>query len=178
VILLVVRHANAKSRRDWTRSDDLRPLNGRGRTQAENLIATLEGAPIARVLSSPAVRCIETVAPLADKRAISVEYDALLAEGARIDRLIEHAASLNGVGGAVLCSHGDVIPPLVETLAESAAIDLPADGGWSKGSTWVLDCELWAGGPIPLRLRSARYLPAPLPTGPASVFSPGGRHSG
>jgi len=178
VILFVVRHANAKSRRDWTRGDELRPLNGRGRTQAEYLIATLEGAPIARVLSSPAVRCVDTVAPLADKRGIRVEHDAVLAEGARIDRLIEHAASLDGVGGAVLCSHGDVIPPLVQTLAHGAAIDLPADAGWSKGSTWVLECEPWAGGPIPLRLLSARYLPAPLPTGPASVFSAGGRHSG
>ncbi len=61
--LLLIRHASAGDRDDWVGDDRLRPLDGRGRNQASRLPELLRDYEIARVLSSPAVRCVQTVEP-------------------------------------------------------------------------------------------------------------------
>ena len=63
--LLLIRHASAGDRNDWVGDDLLRPLDGRGRSQASRLPELLGDYEIARVLSSPALRCVQTVEPLA-----------------------------------------------------------------------------------------------------------------
>ena len=78
-MLLVVRHAKAGSRADWDGEDRLRPLSGAGQKQAE---------PIAELLplygpdrrQRPAVRCRDTVAPLADELGLPVVDEPLLSE--------------------------------------------------------------------------------------------------
>src|SRR4029079_9705840 len=70
---ILVRHASAGSREEWSGSDRLRPLDDRGRRQAERLVAALAGYPAARILSSPSVRCTQTVLPSAGERGLDVE---------------------------------------------------------------------------------------------------------
>jgi broad specificity phosphatase PhoE len=72
-MLIVVRHAVAVDRADWTGDDLLRPLTPLGREQAEGLVARLEDHPIERILSSPSLRCTQTVEPLARRRLVPVE---------------------------------------------------------------------------------------------------------
>src|SRR5688572_19762287 len=79
----LVRHAVAVGRSDWKGDDSLRPLTKRGERQASGLVELLAGADVQRVLSSPAVRCRETVEPLASKIGLSVQPTEVLAEGAR-----------------------------------------------------------------------------------------------
>ena len=55
--------------------------------------------------------------------------------------------------GAVLCSHGDVIPDLLEHLLAHGA-KLKDELRWQKASTWVLS---WDGD----RLTKGRYVPPP-----------------
>ena len=129
--VLLVRHAVAKARSRWREDDDLRPLTARGRTQAEGLVRQL--APyrhITDVRSSPSIRCIETITPLANKRGLDIVTDKALAEGngSRAVHLVRRL--LHARVNAVLCSHGDVIPEVVEALG--------FDCEWNaKGSTWV-----------------------------------------
>jgi 8-oxo-dGTP diphosphatase len=141
--LLLVRHAAALRRRDWSKPDHLRPLTPKGTSQAEGLVELLRPFGVRRILSSPFVRCVETVEPLALALGLPVEPVADLAEGAGRSAL-RILADLDGT--AVLCSHGDVLPQLVEALAPSARID-----ECEKGSTWLVDLDAHA----------ATYLPPP-----------------
>jgi broad specificity phosphatase PhoE len=61
----LVRHAPAGDKRAWTGPDLMRPLSGAGHREAHGLLVQLRPCPIARIVSSPTVRCVETVEPLA-----------------------------------------------------------------------------------------------------------------
>lgn len=133
----LVRHAKAGERSHWSGPDRLRPVDERGEKQAHALAGLLEREVFARVLSSPYVRCVQTVEPLAARRGLAVEEHASLAEGAgseAVPLLRDLAAS-----GAVVCTHGDVIPALLDALAAEDGLPLPADARWQKGSAWVLE---------------------------------------
>lgn len=140
--VLLVRHAAAGRRRPGAQ-DHLRPLSERGRRQADALVGLLAPYRPARIVSSPSLRCVETVLPLAAHLGLAVEESAELAEG----RGAAAAALVDGAGPdvTVLCSHGDVVPELLWVLAPAAA----GEPGCAKGSTWVVE-----GG-------EARYLPPP-----------------
>ena len=150
----LVRHAKAGARSAWTEEDRLRPLSRAGRRQAEALATIFRGLEVERVISSPYVRCVQTVRPLALDRGLPVETSEALAEGAPPDRalaLLEETAHTP----AVLCTHGDVVPALVLHLAEHGA-ELEGERDWKKGSVWVLEREDG-------RVERARYLPPPDP---------------
>jgi len=62
--MYLVRHAKAGSRSAWSGPDDLRPLTKTGRRQADALGDLLAERRVTRVVSSPSVRCRQTVEPL------------------------------------------------------------------------------------------------------------------
>jgi 8-oxo-dGTP diphosphatase len=139
VTIYLIRHAKAGDRDTWCDDDRLRPLSGRGHRQARLLVDLLAEAKFDRVLSSPFVRCMETVVPVAGVRGRSVEPVDSLAEGARLDETLalvrKHYAS-----GALMCTHGDVMPMLLDHYA-SMGIDIPSDRQWPKGCTWTLHTD-------------------------------------
>ncbi len=151
--IYLVRHAKAGDRDAWIGDDELRPLSGRGHAQARGLLDVLGDAQFERVLSSPYVRCIETVVPLAAARRMPVEPADELAEGASLRETLalvhKHAGH-----GAVMCTHGDVIPMLLAHFAEHG-VDIGAAPQWPKGCTWVLDTDATN------EVRTARYLAPP-----------------
>jgi 8-oxo-(d)GTP phosphatase len=134
--IFLVRHAKAGSRSEWAEDDRIRPLSKKGRAQAEVIARTLATIGITRIVSSPYVRCVQTVRPLALASGIPIEERDELAEGARTEASWDLLA---GVGeAAALCSHGDVIPALVERAEkEGAGIVPPREFG--KGSVWRLE---------------------------------------
>lgn len=79
-MLLLIRHASAGDRDDWHGEDRARPLDDRGSGQAVELVDLLKPFALTRVLSSPAVRCIQTVEPLARRRGLHVETREELGE--------------------------------------------------------------------------------------------------
>jgi 8-oxo-(d)GTP phosphatase len=114
--LLLVRHASAGERGEWTGDDRLRPLDERGRLQAERLAEVLAGHRIERVCSSPYLRCVQTVAPL----GVPVEPRDELAEGAGLDAL----AAVASEGPGVLCLHGDVLEELLGSGPRKGSVTL------------------------------------------------------
>ncbi len=130
--VLLVRHATAGERDDWVGDDRLRPLDERGRRQARELVAQLGDFPVDRVLSSPYLRCVQTVEPLAQARGLAVEGTQALAEGH--DQ--EAVALLGELAGTntVVCTHGDLIPPILDAYLPGDDHEQP-----EKGSTWALD---------------------------------------
>lgn len=148
----VVRHAKAGSRRAWSGDDTRRPLSKPGRRQAEALVELLPAGSFGHVVSSPFVRCHETVEPLASRHELEVVLDARLTEGAGPYGALALVRETAAKGG-VLCSHGDVIPELLARL-ERSGIDLGDDPRCEKGSVWALELE-------GEQVVSARYLPPP-----------------
>ena len=72
----------------WTEDDRLRPLSKTGRRQAEALVRSFKGLRFDRIVSSPAVRCEQTVRPLALDRGLRIEPAEELAEGAPLEGLL------------------------------------------------------------------------------------------
>ena len=63
--VILLRHAWAGHRGEWSEDDLLRPLDERGHRQARELPRLeLYGLEVGRIVSSPYVRCVETVTPL------------------------------------------------------------------------------------------------------------------
>lgn len=151
MITYVVRHAHAGRRETWEGDDSERPLSALGERQAVDLVAVFAGRPVARILSSPYLRCTATVAPLAADRGLPVEPTDALGEGSPRQAVRDLLAEAGP--DAVLCSHGDVIGDLVGEL-RLRGVPLPARPRWAKGSTWVVEHE--AG-----RWKSATYLRPP-----------------
>jgi 8-oxo-(d)GTP phosphatase len=150
VPVLLIRHAQAGSRRDWSGEDQLRPLSSSGRRQAKRLTGALTPFSPQRILSSPYTRCLETVEPLAKVLGLPIEPTKQLAEGAGAEAL-ELIRSFAGEKVA-LCTHGDVIPEVLVALADEDRLDLGPNPRQAKGSTWVLEAN---GG----RFFKASYLP-------------------
>jgi broad specificity phosphatase PhoE len=150
--LELVPHCASVARDGWVGSHDDRPLSDEGREQAERLVAEL-GAGVDAIYSSPALRCRETVAPLARAAGQAVvTLDALAeADGFRepaawvVDGVYTPMADVIGgafAGGVmvgavatfldahpggrvVAASHGDVIPVLLALLSGTYAVSLP-----------------------------------------------------
>jgi 8-oxo-dGTP diphosphatase len=148
----VVRHAKAGVRSAWRGPDQVRPLTRRGRKQARRLVDRFQGLDLGRIVSSPFVRCVQTVEPLAAARGLAVEPVAELREGVSVTDLVRAIASLDE-RPTVVCSHGTEIESMIDRFHRDGAT-IEGARGIAKGSVWVLDRE--AG-----RVVSAQYLRAP-----------------
>jgi 8-oxo-dGTP diphosphatase len=148
----VVRHARAGSRSHWTGDDRKRPISPKGERQAARLVEQFAKVSITAVFSSPYLRCVQTVEPLAKARKLTVQQSPQLAEGRGITGLYVFFNNVD-LDDVVLCTHGDLVWELVEDLTNRRV--LPAfREQFEKGSTWVVEME--DGAPV-----SARYIPAP-----------------
>lgn len=147
-MLFLVRHAKAGKRSAWEADDSERPLNEVGHEQARALVDTLGaelGAAAAptpsppastpRLLSSPFLRCRQTLEPLAAHLDVPVDNDWRLAEGTPFDEVLVLLDEL--ADGSVCCSHGDVIPDVIAAL-ERRGMRITTDPDWRKATTWVL----------------------------------------
>ena len=141
----LVRHAVAVPRSQWwNRDDHLRPLDDDGHRQAQDLVATLRKSPPGLLISSPFLRCRQTLQPFADEQGLQVHDDTDLGEALVLPAYLERegwvgAAWLGGralralhtaVGAGdgvrvALCSHGDVLPALLAALAGRDGLQPP-----------------------------------------------------
>ena len=120
---VLLRHASAGHRLDWEHDDHLRPLDPRGRRQSADLVDVLRPLGVRRLVSSPYVRCVQTMEPLAAALGLAVEQDDRLGEGAA-----GAAAALLSEDGIVCCTHGDVVEALLGRGLKKAAAVVLDDG--------------------------------------------------
>lgn len=145
--VVLVRHAKAGHRESFEGNDERRPLDGKGRKQAQALQKLLQPFAPIRIVSAPVTRCRQTVQPLAKALGLSVEREPLLGEEIYRDdpaaarrRLAELAELADGLGSVVACSQGGVIPGVVKSLASRSEITVP-DVGTPKAAYWVLSFD-------------------------------------
>ncbi|MEY3091304.1 MAG: hypothetical protein RL413_1171 [Actinomycetota bacterium] len=135
--LYLVRHAKAGERAKWEGDDKLRPLSKKGWRQAEALAVRLAPlvSPSSLLVSSPYVRCRQTLEPLDRTVALGIREETRLAEGYDRDGALELIDSLPN--GSVMCSHGDVIPDVMAAL-QRRGTEFVTDPDWRKATVWVL----------------------------------------
>jgi len=121
--IILVRHADAGDRSVYEQPDFLRPLTEKGEKQALAIAEILRGYGPKRIVSSKATRCLSTVAPLAQQLSLEIEEVDELFEGSdpreSWSELLDLVAEGNGT--LIACSHGDVIPGIIELLSDGSA---------------------------------------------------------
>ncbi len=134
--VFLVRHAKAGDRSAWDGDDRERPLSKAGERQARALAhQLLRAGATDHLLSSPYVRCRQTLKPLAKKLHVKVRSDDRLAEAGSFGEVI--ALMEAAPDGAVLCSHGDVIPDVIAALERRGATFTTAPD-WRKATVWEI----------------------------------------
>jgi 8-oxo-dGTP diphosphatase len=134
-VIYFVRHAKAGERRVWDGDDVDRPLSNTGRKQSSAVARRLAKKNVTALYASPYVRCMQTLEPLGNLTGLEVQAEKRLFEDEPFEPVLD---LLNEVeDGAVLCSHGDIIPAVIKALVRRGMqVETPAD--WSKASVWVL----------------------------------------
>jgi 8-oxo-(d)GTP phosphatase len=137
--LLVVRHANAGRRSAYKGDDRQRPLSPRGRAWATALVPLLTRFEPQTVMSSPFVRCVQTVAPTAEAADLTVQPTDALAEGRGAEglSLLERLADRS----VVLCTHGDVATAMLGALWSDPERSPPPSLKLQKGDVWVIESD-------------------------------------
>jgi 8-oxo-(d)GTP phosphatase len=138
----LIRHAHAGDRTTWVGDDRLRPITKKGRKQSDAIASIVSKAGVDAIYSSPYVRCVQTVQPLAKATRLEVIEHEALTEGADASAALDLVTALAGLDVA-LCSHGDVIPDLLDRLARRG-VELRSPTGMfecRKGSIWELTIE-------------------------------------
>ena len=143
VPLIIVRHASAVPKSDsplGSAGDLLRPLDSRGQKDASALAGLLACfAPRARVLSSPALRCAQTVRPYAARAEVHIEkIKDFYHNGIGTPPIDLLRGLLEASRPAVLCLHRENLPEVLATACDLLGADPPADPGLPKGAFWVL----------------------------------------
>ena len=139
--LTIVRHASAGTKRAWPGPDTERPLDADGERDAMELARLLAKHPVGRLISSPAVRCMRTLQPLAELAGRPIEaWDSLGTDDG--PKNLKACLRDPGLEHAVLCTHGEAMRPLLRSidLDHLDRSDLPSDRRrlLTKGSAWRL----------------------------------------
>jgi 8-oxo-dGTP pyrophosphatase MutT (NUDIX family)/phosphohistidine phosphatase SixA len=148
---ILLRHARALPRSEWKGDDAARPLDKEGTSATALLASLLEcfapgagRAPQPAVVSSPAVRCLDTVRPYADRAGVTVRTAESL-------RALSRTASANpaplicaliaGRDPAIVCAHRENLPFLLDAVlvvAGGSPAPASARGPLPKGGFLVL----------------------------------------
>ncbi len=136
-MIFLVRHAKAGHRNDESPSDSQRPLTAAGWEQANKIVGPLiEAGAMGPLLSSPFVRCQQTLSVLAQRLGQDVQLDSRLREGKAFLPMLELMAQT--ADGSVLCSHGDMIPDVMTAIERRGCL-ITTTANWKKGSVWAIE---------------------------------------
>ena len=137
---ILVRHASAGRKSGWTGDEPARPLDARGAAEAAALAALMACYGSARVISSPAERCVATVLPYAARMGTKIEIEPLFSAD-RADPA-KAAARASAVAAerlpTVICAHRENVPVLLRAMCAQLGSPVPAGPPLPKGGFWVL----------------------------------------
>jgi 8-oxo-(d)GTP phosphatase len=150
VPFVVLRHASAGRKGDWTGDDLLRPLDFKGQAEARILVRLLSCFGPVRVISSPAARCLATVEPYAAHvgAPVVVEPALMLPRRPASVSADENVPRPEVVGAVrrllvdgvrtVICAHRENIPDIMAVACHQLNAPPPEDVSLHKSSFWVL----------------------------------------
>ncbi len=134
--LYIVRHAKAGKRSEWDGPDELRPLSDKGWEQSQAIAEKLIELKPSALISSPAVRCMQTLEPLGKATKIEIFADKRLFEHGDVAKMIELLEDAKD--STVISSHGDMIPEAIKLL-QRRGMEIGSKPDWRKASIWVVE---------------------------------------
>jgi 8-oxo-dGTP diphosphatase len=139
--IILLRHAKALKRTDWDGDDGDRPLAQLGQIQSMRMLSKYLPFGITEIHTSDAVRCYETVAPIARSLSLDKIYWSELSEYA-FEK--DKKAAINVVNDiieseahAIVCGHNPVIPGIVAKFIGKKNFK-ELDHGLMPGEAWIL----------------------------------------
>ena len=122
--IVLLRHAQAVTA-SYHPEDPERPLTERGLGDAEILASILFGRLPSRIITSPALRCMQTVEPLARRMSITPVVEEAVAADSALGRSEEFAEALStGSKSLVLCSHAPNLRRMARAILEQQMVSL------------------------------------------------------
>lgn len=134
---VLVRDADASDTDKGLIPEEWRGLSPLGRVQAAQLVIRLGALPIQRVLCSPALRCRQTIVPLARELALEVELCRDLRCGADPAALARFLADPE-TSNAVLCTHRETLLGLFGRYAATGPRFIDGITDMEAAATWEL----------------------------------------
>ena len=134
---VLIRHADAGSRAAWVGHDEWRGLTDLGQAQAVEAAARLRDLPILQILSSPSLRCRQTVVPLARELSLDVEPCWQLGRTVKLKQALRFL-STEETASAVLCTHRETLQMLFAHLAEVEAVPADRVSPMTMAAAWIL----------------------------------------
>ena len=122
--LIILRHAKAMDRKDWSKKDTARPVNARGRRQSRLLVPMLGAYGIMNLVSSTSARCIGTLEPYARARQLTMAKFSQLTEEVGGDDppavaklILKLRTQILATGEpTAICVHRPVLPHILDAL--------------------------------------------------------------
>jgi 8-oxo-dGTP diphosphatase len=134
--LYLLRHASAGVAPADRSLDRTRPLDAKGLAQSDAIAERLGSLKVTGLYSSPYLRCVQTLGPLAQLNGCEINLHDELAEGRDFAPALGLCEELSD--GAVICSHGDVIPAVIEAMLRRG-LQISGPTGFRKASIWVIE---------------------------------------
>ena len=138
--LILLRHAKAIERQEWAGEDTDRPLSSMGERQAKRMLANFLPFAVEEIHSSSAVRCYESITPMA--RGLNVDFfftDSLTEEVfyknnerpfKYVQRLLVNDYT------TLVCSHNPILPTIASNFVDKFGIEVPTTK-LEPGDAWI-----------------------------------------
>jgi 8-oxo-(d)GTP phosphatase len=137
VPLIFLRHAKAVAKPSWKKADERRPLDDAGRADAKALAELLACfGPTARLITSPAARCVETLRPFAERSGVELREEPSLYIHNQSSRTVpaDSPTSVTALVSdaiaagepAIFCAHRENIPLLQAAALAALGLAPPA----------------------------------------------------
>jgi 8-oxo-dGTP diphosphatase len=138
---ILLRHAKAITRDEWPGDDDDRPLDSLGQSQANRLLSVYQVYNLDQIHTSDAVRCYDTVNPMAKSLGIKLEVTGKLSESTYKkdkEKAFDYAKDLIKEDSKILlCSHNPILPKMLNKLTKKSDVDAD-EGKLSPADGWVI----------------------------------------
>jgi len=121
--IIALRHGKAVPPQSWDGPDSTRPLLQRGVDQALSVAPGIAAYRPSKLISSTAERCLRTIGPTARVTGLEVREKPQISQdgyqlgGEAVTKIV--AKRLRKATTTVLCSHGPVLPQIIDAVARA-----------------------------------------------------------
>jgi phosphohistidine phosphatase SixA len=139
--LILLRHAEAISRKEWQGGDEDRPLSKKGINQVSTLVKIMSVFNLSEIHTSDAIRCFDTVAPIATSLAMKPIVNSDLSEYTyqknreSANRFIKKMITTDK--SILICGHNPIISKIVKKLARDLNME-KEDFSIGKGDAFII----------------------------------------
>ena len=136
--LYLVRPARSEKPAGWSGPGGLRPLTELGHAQANGLVELLGHVEVDAIACGPALRCRETLGPIAAALGKSIHIDDRLDRDADLADVVARVQEL-GERGAIVCLHRSGLLEALRSISGASVADL--ETRCERGAAWMIEGE-------------------------------------